>query len=91
MTNFLKSDFAFKDIIKKLLKVNLYQMCTYLVKFINTCLRDVHSPLPFCFILSGIPVGLMENNDADKKETDDSTPQRCRKVRGPQLCVIVDA
>lgn len=91
MTNFLKSGFAFKDIIKKLLKLNLYQMCTYLVKFINTCLRDVHSPLPFCFILSGIPIGLMENNDADKKETDDSTPQRRRKVRKSLVVCHVDA
>lgn len=91
MTNFLKSGFAFKDIIKKLLKLNLYQMCTYLVKFINTCLRDVHSPLPFCFILSGIPIGLMENNDADKKETDDSTTQRRRKVRKSLVVCHVDA
>jgi hypothetical protein len=66
-------------------------MCTYLVKFINTCLRDVHSPLPFCFILSGIPIGLMENNDADKKETDDSTTQRRRKVRKSLVVCHVDA
>ena len=91
MTNFLKSDFAFKDIIKKLLKLNLDQMCTYLVKFINTCLTDVHSPLPFRSILLGIPVGLMENNDADKKETDDSTLQRRRKVRKSLLACHVDA
>jgi hypothetical protein len=66
-------------------------MCTYLVKFINTCLRDVHSPLPFRFILLGIPVGLMENNDADKKETDDSTLQRRCKVRNSLAVCHVDA
>jgi len=51
-------------------------MCTYLVN-LSILVWQMYIPLyPFCFILSGIPVGLMENNDADKKETDESTPQR---------------
>ena len=57
-------------------------VCAYIVNLANTFLKDVRAPLPlpFCVILVCIPVALMENEDTKSKGTDDSTPQRHRKV-----------